>query len=92
MLDPHALAEATVLISPLRHQPLTGREAVTAAIQRVAAVPADLTYKEVLSGKAHNAAFFRLQVDDTDVRRDGSHLDRRGRQNRRGSACSGAFP
>jgi hypothetical protein len=30
-------------------------------------VAADLTYKEVLSGETHHAAFFRLQVDDTAV-------------------------
>jgi hypothetical protein len=28
-------------------------------------VAADLTYKEVLNGEAHHAAFFRLQIDDT---------------------------
>jgi hypothetical protein len=61
------LAENVVLIGPLSDQPLTGREAVTAAIQNVSTVAADLTYKEVLSGETHHAAFFRLQVDDTAV-------------------------
>ena len=61
------LAEDVVLIGPLSDQPLTGREAVTAAIQNVFTVAADLTYKEVLSGETHHAAFFRLQVDDTAV-------------------------
>ncbi|WP_245845468.1 hypothetical protein [Mycobacterium arosiense] len=27
----------------------------------------DLAYREVLSGKAHHAAYFRLQIDDTVV-------------------------
>jgi len=61
------LAENVVLIGPLSDQPLTGREAVTTAIQNVSTVAADLTYKEVLSGETHHAAFFRLQVDDTAV-------------------------
>jgi hypothetical protein len=30
-------------------------------------VAADLTYKEVLSGRTHHAAHFRLQVDDAMV-------------------------
>ena len=41
------LAENVVLIGPLGDEPLTGREAVTAAIQDVSTVAADLTYKEV---------------------------------------------
>jgi hypothetical protein len=45
------LAENVVLIGPLSDEPLTGREAVTAAIQGVSTVAADLTYKEVLSGE-----------------------------------------
>jgi hypothetical protein len=61
------LAENVVLISPLSDEPLAGREAVTAAIQGVSAVAADLTYKEVLSGETHHAAFFRLQIEDTAV-------------------------
>jgi hypothetical protein len=61
------LAENVVLISPLSDEPLTGREAVTAAIQGVSTVAADLTYKEVLSGETHHAAFFRLQIEDTAV-------------------------
>ena len=44
------LAENVVLIGPLGDEPLTGREAVTAAIQGVSRVAADLTYKEILSG------------------------------------------
>ena len=61
------LAENVVLVGPLSDEPLTGREAVTAAIQGVSTVAADLTYKEVLSGETHHAAFFRLQIEDTAV-------------------------
>ena len=58
------LTENVVLISPLDDAPLTGREAVTAAIQTVNKVATDLTYKEVLTGETHHAAFFRLQIED----------------------------
>jgi hypothetical protein len=61
------LAENVVLISPLDDAPLTGREAATAAIQTVNKVATDLTYKEVLTGETHHAAFFRLQIKDTVV-------------------------
>ena len=61
------LAENVVLVGPLSDEPLTGSEAVTAAIQGVSTVAADLTYKEVLSGETHHAAFFRLQIEDTAV-------------------------
>src|SRR4051794_24439992 len=61
------LAEDVVLTGPLSDEPLTGREAVTAAIQGVSAVAADLTYEVVLSGGTHHAAFFRLQIDGTTV-------------------------
>lgn len=61
------LAEDVVLISPLGDEPLVGLEAVTAAIQTVGKVATDLTYKEVLSGETHHAAFFRLQIEDTAV-------------------------
>ncbi len=61
------LAEDVMLIGPLSDEPLTGREAVTAAIQGVSTVAADLDYKEVLSGETHHAAFFRLQMEDTVV-------------------------
>jgi hypothetical protein len=61
------LAENVVLIGPLSDEPLTGREAVTATIQDLSAVATDLSYKEVLSGETHHAAFFRLQIDDTPV-------------------------
>ena len=33
----------------------------------VGTVAADLTYKEVLSGLTHHAAYFRLQIEDTVV-------------------------
>jgi hypothetical protein len=61
------LAENVVLIGPLSDEPLTGREAVAAAIQGVSTVAEDLTYNEILSGETHHAAFFRLQVEDTAV-------------------------
>jgi hypothetical protein len=61
------LAENVVLNSPLSDEPLTGREAVIGAIQTVSKLAADLTYKEVLSGETHHAAYFRLQIEDTVV-------------------------
>ena len=61
------LAEDVVLYGPLGDEPLTGREAVLQAIQGVSTVAADLTYKEVLSGETHHAAYFRLQIEDTVV-------------------------
>jgi hypothetical protein len=33
----------------------------------VSTVAADLTYKEILSGETHHAAFFRLQIEDPAV-------------------------
>ena len=61
------LAEDVVLYGPFGDEPVTGREAVLEAMQGVGAVAADLTYKEVLSGETHHAAYFRLQVEDTVV-------------------------
>ena len=61
------LAEDVAIAGPLSAEPLTGREAVTAAIQDLSAVATDLSYKEVLSGETHHAAFFRLQINDTTV-------------------------
>jgi hypothetical protein len=61
------LAEDVVLYGPLGDEPLTGREAVMDAIRTVVTVAADLTYKEVLSGETHHAAYFRLQIEDTVV-------------------------
>ena len=61
------LAEDVVMYGPLGDEPLTGREAVLEAIRTVGAVAADLTYKEVLSGETHHAAYFRLQIVDTVV-------------------------
>jgi hypothetical protein len=60
------LAEDVVLYSPLGDEPTTGRDAVLEAIRGVGAA-ADLTYKEVLSGDTHHAAYFRLQIEDTVV-------------------------
>jgi hypothetical protein len=61
------LAEDVAIAGPLSGEPLTGREAVTAAIQDLSAVATDLSYKEILSGETHHAAFFQLQIDDTTV-------------------------
>jgi SnoaL-like protein len=61
------LADNVVLYSPLGDEPVTGREAVLEAMQGVGAGAGDLTYKEVLSGETHHAAYFRLQVEDTVV-------------------------
>jgi hypothetical protein len=36
-------------------------------MRTVGTVAADLTYKEVLSGETHHAAYFRLQIEDTVV-------------------------
>ena len=61
------LAEDVVLYGPLGDEPVTGREAVLEAIRTVGTVATDLTYKEVLSGKTHHAAYFRLQIDGAAV-------------------------
>jgi hypothetical protein len=61
------LAEDVVLYSPLGNEPVTGREAVLQAMQGIGAGAADLRYKEVLTGKTHHAAYFRLQVEDAVV-------------------------
>ena len=61
------LAEDVVMYSPLGNEPTTGRETVLEAMRTVGTVAADLTYKEVLSGESHHAAYFRLQIEDTVV-------------------------
>jgi len=61
------LAEDVVLYGPLGDEPVTGRDAVLEAVRTVGTVATDLTYKEVLSGETHHAAYFRLQVEDTVV-------------------------
>ena len=61
------LADNVVLYSPLGDEPTIGREAVLEAMRGVGTVAADLTYKEVLSGETHHAAYFRLQIEDTVV-------------------------
>lgn len=60
------LAEDVVLYSPLGDEPTTGREAVLEAMRGVGG-SADLTYKEVLTGETHHAAYFRLRIEDTAV-------------------------
>ncbi|CAN5659523.1 hypothetical protein BH10ACT9_BH10ACT9_03730 [soil metagenome] len=49
----------------MSHSP-AGR-AVLEAMRGVGTVAADLTYSEVLSGQAHHAAYFRLQIEVTVV-------------------------
>src|SRR3954468_10267450 len=61
------LAEDVVMYGPLGDEPLTGRDAVLEAMRTVGTVAADLTYKQVLSGETHHAAYFRLQIEDTSV-------------------------
>ena len=61
------LAEDVMLHGPLGGEPITGREAVLKAMQTVGMVATDLTYREVLSGTTHHAAYFRLQIEDTAV-------------------------
>jgi hypothetical protein len=61
------LAEDVVMYGPLGDEPVTGREAVLEAMRNVGEVATDLTYKEVLSGVTHHAAYFRLQIKDTVV-------------------------
>jgi SnoaL-like domain len=60
------LAEDVVLYSPLGDKPTTGREAVLEAIRGIGGA-ADLRYKEILTGKTHHAAYFRLHIEDTTV-------------------------
>ena len=61
------IAEDVVMYGPLGDEPITGREAVLEAMRNVGEVATDLTYKEVLSGVTHHAAYFRLQIEDTVV-------------------------
>jgi hypothetical protein len=61
------LAEDVVMYGPLGDERVAGREAVLEAMRAVGTVATDLTYKEVLTGKTHHAAHFRLQIDDTAV-------------------------
>ncbi len=60
------LAEDVVMDGPLSDEPVTGRQAVLEAMRGIGGA-ADLTYKEVLSGETHHAAYFRLQIEDTVV-------------------------
>jgi ketosteroid isomerase-like protein len=61
------LAEDVVLHSPLDDEPITGREAAVETIQTVNRLASDDSYKEVLSGETHHAAFFRLQIGDAAI-------------------------
>jgi hypothetical protein len=60
------LADEVVLNSPILGEPVTGRDAVADVLQAVYEL-GDLTTEEVLSGEAHQSAFFRLQIEDTVV-------------------------
>ena len=60
------LAEDVVLYSPLGNEPTTGRDAVLEAMRGIGGA-ANLRYNEVLTGKTHHAAYFRLQIEDTAV-------------------------
>jgi SnoaL-like domain len=60
------LAEDVVMYGPLSDEQISGREAVLEAVRGIGGV-ADLTYKEVLTGETHHAAYFRLQIEDTVV-------------------------
>ena len=63
----HLLAKDIMIAGPLSDEPVTGREAVAAAIQDLFGVAQRLSYQEILSGETHHAAFFRLQIDDATV-------------------------
>ncbi len=74
------LAEDVALVGPFGDEPLTGRDAVIAAVQAVSRVATELVYQEVLIGETHHAALFRLRIGDTAV--DGTdriRLDADGR-------------
>jgi SnoaL-like protein len=60
------LAEDVVMYSPLSDEPVTGRDAVLEAMRGIGG-SADLTYREVLTGETHHAAYFRLQIEETVV-------------------------
>jgi hypothetical protein len=61
------LAEDVVMYSPLGGEPITGREAAVETIRTVNRLAVDDSYKEVLSGDTHHAAFYRLQVGDAAI-------------------------
>jgi hypothetical protein len=61
------LAENVVLYGPFGDEPVVGRETAVETIKAVNGLSSDDTYMEVLSGKTHHAAHFRLQVGDAAV-------------------------
>jgi ketosteroid isomerase-like protein len=63
----HLLAEDVVLYGPFGDEPIVGRETAVETIKTVNGLSSDDTYMEVLSGDAHHAAHFRLQVGDAAV-------------------------
>lgn len=60
------LAENVALHGPLGEQ-VIGREAAVETIRTVNRLAVDDSYKEILSGQTHHAAFYRLQVGDAAV-------------------------
>lgn len=61
------LAEDVVIYGPFGDDPVSGRDAVVETIRSVNKLSTDDTYTEVLSGDAHHAALFRLQIGDAAV-------------------------
>ena len=61
------LAEDVVLYSPLGDEPTHWPRGSPGSHAGDRRGRADLTYKEVLSGETHHAAYFRLQLEDTVV-------------------------
>lgn len=61
------LAEDVRLYGPFSDEPIVGRETAVETITAVNGLSSDDTYLEVLSGEAHHAAHFRLQVGDAAV-------------------------
>jgi hypothetical protein len=61
------LAENVRLYGPFSDEPVVGRETAVETIKTVNGLSSDDTYMEVLSGEAHHAAHFRLQVGDAAV-------------------------
>lgn len=61
------LAQDVALYGPFGDEPVLGRETAVETIRTVNGLSSDDTYYEVLSGKTHHAAHFRLQVGDAAV-------------------------
>lgn len=61
------LAENVRLFGPFSDEPIIGRVAVVETIQTANGLASDDTYLEILSGKTHHAAHYRLQIGDAVV-------------------------